>query len=635
MRWSYLLPRLILVAIVWAFFAFGFDPLLRYSATQTLQSITGAKVDVAELRTGFFPPVLEIQGVQMADHAQPGTNLVEFDQMRIHLNGDALLRRNYVVETAEMTGVRFGTPRADDGQLPMEQDSSEPAVPDWVTERLREFGDEWLDDLTAGVKEKLDPNVLESYRTGNELYVKWEARFRDVNAQVRTTSTELKRLKQQMEDAKRGDTLQQVQNYLRLAQDADLLLRQTQATVTQFREAVPSEIRTDLARLNEAQKNDRAMVAHSIRLLKPDPRRVTESLIGDQMYLQLHQMLSWLETLQDYQQEIRQPPAERHSGRDYEFPLDNPTPRVLVRRMLLAGELPLSGEPLPFHAELRDITNDPVLLGRPALLNVATDGESPARLVVEHDATSAVAVTRFATDFTDHNGQALSAGRADGNQLMASLDAMHWTARVTLTEGTIDGTVQLQSHFAGAKLNTASDKPLLTSLSSLAENSLSQIDTINGTMRLTGTVRRPQVDFESDLGPQVTAGLESALAQFVPAAQQQLLTVFDGYVEQQKQKLYGQLGEQYQQILADHQQLLASITQARQLLVDLKSGRANPDSVFQAVSQSGLLKDRDQQKAEEIRGTANQILRGLNAPDRAIQEALPGLQNKLFRKLKR
>jgi len=34
---------LFIVAIVWAFFAFGFDPLLRYSATQTLQSVTGKR----------------------------------------------------------------------------------------------------------------------------------------------------------------------------------------------------------------------------------------------------------------------------------------------------------------------------------------------------------------------------------------------------------------------------------------------------------------------------------------------------------------------------------------------------------------------------------------------------------------
>lgn len=634
MRWSYLLPRLLIMAVVWAFFAFGFDPLLRYSATQTLQSVTGAKVDVTRLETSFFPPTLTVSDVQLADRSKPGQNLVEFDQIKFHMNGDALLRRNYVVETAEMTGVRLGTPRADDGRLPADEQSDGPSVPGWVTERIESFGDEWLESLTADVKEKLDPDVLESYRLGNELYVKWDGRFHDVNDQIKTASAQLKRLKQQMEAARQGDTLDQIQNYLQLAQEADVLLRTTGATVNEFRQHVPAEIRADLARLNEAQKNDRQMVAHSLQMLKPDPRRITESLIGESMYLQLHQMLSWLETLQDYQQEIKQPPPpERNRGREFEFPLSDPTPRFLVRKMMLTGELPLSDTPTPFHAEVRDITSDPRLLGQPAVLDVATDGPSPVRLKVVHDATTEVAMTRFATDFTDRSVQELSAGKPGGNQLTARMDNLHWTARVTLSGGSIDGTIQLQSHFGDAQLQTESDKPLLTSLSTLAENTLGGIQTINGTIRLTGSVKRPDVRFESDLGTQVATSLESAMTSFLPQVQGQLLTAFDGYVQQQKQKLYGKLGDQYKHILEDHQQLLASISQTRQLLTDLKSGRANPDAVFQAVSQSGVLSQRDQQKADEIRGTANQILRGLNQPDRALQDALPGLQNKWQNKL--
>lgn len=636
MRWSYLLPRLIIVAMVWAFFAFGFDPLLRYSATETLQSITGARADVKELRTTFFPPTLSVSDVQLADRSQPGTNLIALDRILFHLDGDALLRRNYVVETAEITGVRFGTSRSDDGLLPQEEDSSGPTLPPWVTDRLKSFGDEWVENLTAGIKQKLDPDVLESYRLGNEMYAKWDARFQAVNQQVKSATSELKRLKQQMEAARSGDTLEQVQKYLQLAQDADLLLRNTRTMVNEFRASVPNEIRADFSRLNEAQKNDREMVAHSIRMLKPDPRRITESLIGEEMYLQLHQMLSWLETLQDYQEDIRQPtPPERSRGKDFEFPLLNPVPKYLCRRMLVTGELPLSDVPTPFHAEVRNVTNDPRLLGAPAELNVATDGESPVRLVVVHDATGEVAVTRFATDYTDFTGQELSAGEDKGNRLTAQLGDSHWTAQVTLTQGEIDGVIQMQSRFGGAQLQTSSDKPLLTSLSSLAESSLSRIDRINGTIRLSGSVKRPDVRFESDLGKQVSAGLESALAQFGPEIQNQLLVAFDGYVDEQKQKLYGKLGDRYKEILSDHANLLTSITQARQLLADVKSGRATPDSVFRAVSQSGVLSEKDQRKADNVREKATDVLRGINSPQKALQDALPSLQDKLLRKLRR
>ena len=51
MRWTYIIPRLMIISLLWGFLAYGVDPLLRYETVQSFQSITGAKVDVAELTT--------------------------------------------------------------------------------------------------------------------------------------------------------------------------------------------------------------------------------------------------------------------------------------------------------------------------------------------------------------------------------------------------------------------------------------------------------------------------------------------------------------------------------------------------------------------------------------------------------
>ena len=72
MRWSYLIPRLMIVALIWAFFAFGFDPALRYGATETLQAVTGAKADVGEVVTEFFPPRVTVDSFALADRSKPG-----------------------------------------------------------------------------------------------------------------------------------------------------------------------------------------------------------------------------------------------------------------------------------------------------------------------------------------------------------------------------------------------------------------------------------------------------------------------------------------------------------------------------------------------------------------------------------
>ena len=630
MRWSYIIPRLVILGLIWAFMAFGFDPALRYTATQTVQAITGAKADIGVFQTGFFPPRLTVQSVALASHSKPGTNLVEFDTMQLSIAGAPLLRKSYVVEEALVTGVRFGTSRSDNGQLEQAPESDGPTIPPWVTDKLKNIGDEWLDEFTDQVKAQLDPNLLESYRVGNELYAKWDVRFNDMSDKVKTSKAQLELLKQQMEDAKNGDTLQKIEKYLALAQRADLMMRESRALLDQFKNTVPLEVKDDFARLDQAQKNDRVMVGNTIQALKPDSRKITESLIGEEMYLQLQQMLTWLETLRSYQDDLKQPPPpERSRGRDFEYEILNPTPRVLCRKMLMNGELMLGKTPTPFEASLTDVTSDPKLLGRPAMMNVVTSGSSPIQVVVQHDATQDIATTRLAADFTDNSVQHLSAGKAEKHRLTANISNMRWKARVTVVQDTIQGEVSVVSDFGSPEFQTT--KKSVELLAGLTEQTLSGIHTVHATMTMSGPIRHPEVRMTSDLGDQFSAGFQTAFQSFVPQMKGELLAMLDGYVEKQKQQFSAKLGGRYTELLADNQKILDGLTQARQIAMDLRSGHVDPNAIFKQVSSTGILSEKEQQKANKILGTSNRVVEGLKDPNKAIIDALPGLQKKLFK----
>lgn len=630
MRWSYLIPRLVIVALIWAFVTFGLDPSLKYAAKESLQAVTGAKADIGAFETGFFPPRISVRSVALADKDKPGTNLAEFDKMSLLLAGAPLLRKSYVVEEAEITGVRFGTFRNDDGQLEIEPGSDEPTIPPWVTDKLKNIGDEWIDSLTDQVKNQLDPNSLESYTVGTALYEKWDGRFHQMNTTIKTAKAELDSLKQQMDAAKEGNTVDQIQNYLQLAQRADLLLRNSRGIADQFRTSVPLEVRQDFQLLDQAQKNDRARVGQTIRMLKPDPRRITESLIGEEMYLQLQHMLSWVETIRGYQHELKQPPApERYRGRDFEFAIFNPTPKVLCRRMLLNGELMLSDVPTPFEAVVNNITSDPKLLGQPAVLQASTGGEMPVRLLVEHNATQEISTTKLAADFTDQKVQQLSAGKAGSNQLTANLSNMHWIANVVVVEDRIEGEVSVHSDFGNTEVRTA--HKAAATLAGLTQHTLAGVTEVNAKMTLSGQIKRPQVSVTSDLGDQISAGFKTAFDSYLPQMKGELLAMLDGYVDEQKKELSAKLGGRYTGLLADHKQLMDGIAQAKQIAMDLRSGRANPNSIYKAVSQTGVLSDKDQGKVDSTMGKANKIFNGMQDPNKALLDALPRLKKKLFR----
>ncbi|MCP4174637.1 MAG: TIGR03545 family protein [Fuerstiella sp.] len=629
MRWTYVIPRLVIVALIWAFMAFGFDPLLRYSAIQSLQAVTGAKVDIASVRTGFFPPRFSIDRAAVASYRKPGVNMLQFDSMNFSLAGAPLLRKSYVVEEAAVTGVRFGTLRNDDGQLQGTLQSDAPETPSWLIQKLTEAGDDWLENFTEQAKGQLDPDTLESYRLGNQLYGKWDQRFTQMNGELDEKKQQAKSIRKKMEQARKAEPLQQVELYLQLAQQADVLMRETRSMRTQVQGIVP-EVRHDFARLDQARKNDQQQVMQRIQLLKPDTRRITESLIGDQMYLQLHQILSWLQTARSYQEEFRKPaPPERQRGRDFEFSIFDPTPRMLCRKISISGELMVGSMPTPFEAVLTDVTSDPQLLGKPALLRATTVGESPFELIVQHDATKKITQTDLAAEYTDSAEQQLSAGTPDGDCLTARLSNMQWVARLTLVENQVQGQITVSSDFGSPEFRVKNE--LAAGLAGVVQQTLTGIHRMNASIRLDGPMLKPDVSVTSDLGEQVATGFETAYEEYLPQLQSLLVDKVSGYVEEQRQQLAMTFGGRHEQLLADNTRVLEGLGQIRQLAAALRSGKADPKAVFQTVSESGVLSTKDQQKADEVIQKTNNVLDGLDDPARAFQRALPGLRKKLFR----
>jgi uncharacterized protein (TIGR03545 family) len=629
MRWTYVIPRLIIVGLIWAFMAFGFDPLLRYSAVQSLQAVTGAKVDIGAVRTGFFPPRFSIDAAALASHRKPGLNMLQFDSMNFNLAGAPLLRKSYVVEEASVTGVRFATSRNDNGQLEVIRQSDEPEAPSWLTEKLKNAGDEWLENFTEQAKGQLDPNLLESYRLGNQLYVKWDQRFTQMNGLLDQKKQQAKSIQEQMDRARKADTVQQIQLYLQLAQQADLLMRETRLMRNQVQGIVP-EVRQDFARLDQARKNDQQQVVHRIQLLKPDTRRISESLMGDQMYLQLHQVLSWLQTARSYQEDLRKPaPPERQRGRDFEFVILEPTPKMLCRKMLISGELMVGSVPTPFEAVLTDVTSDPRILGKPSLLRATTAGERPFELLVQHDATKEISRTDLAAEYTDTTEQQLSAGKADGDRLTASLSNLHWMARMTLVENQVQGQITVSSDFGSPEFRVKNE--FAAGLAGVAQQTLAGIQQVHATIQLDGPLQKPNASVTSDLGEQVAAGLDTAFADYLPQLQNLLAAKVSGYADEQRQKLATTFGGRHEQLLADNTRVLEGLDQIRQLVAAAKSGKADPRAVFQTVSESGVLSAKDQQKADKVMQKTNKVLDGLGDPGKAFQQALPGLRKKLFR----
>src|SRR5262245_61536380 len=232
MRWGYVVSRAVLLAALWAFVAFGLDPLLQYGLTSAGQKAISAKVDVGTVRTSLFPPRLSIQKLRAANRDMPGTNLLEFDSLDLRIAGGPLLKKLYIIDEAIVTGLRSGTPRDDSGLLPetpAERAAREAAARDapekggGFEDELRARAGEFLDGLAGRAKLELDPQQFESLRLGIEIEKRWSAEFARLETEAREMQKQIEAIERNVKSPS-GNKLERLDAYRSAASDSTNLL---------------------------------------------------------------------------------------------------------------------------------------------------------------------------------------------------------------------------------------------------------------------------------------------------------------------------------------------------------------------------------------------------------------------------
>ncbi|MFO1001402.1 MAG: TIGR03545 family protein [Planctomycetaceae bacterium] len=618
MRWTYLISRLLIVGSVWAFIAFGMDPLLRYSSIQALQTATGARADLGELKTSFFPPSVSVSNVALASARRPGWNLVEFKEMHLGLEPSSLSRRRFVIEEGRLEGLRFDTPRSDDGQLDFDPEpvSEEPS---WMSEKLTELGSEWLTNITEQVKSQMDPNTLETYRLGTEVYEKWDERFVEMTDRAKAMKPRVEQLREQFKRAKEGDTLQQIEQYLQVSQKAEEIIIEVQGFRDEIKDIVP-EVRDDFQMLNAARERDQEKVKHTLSLLKPDARRISQALLGKTMYRQLQEVLTWIEFARDYQKDLKeqvQPP--RSAGRDFEFVMRNPAPDFLLKKLSLTGVVSIKKEQVPFKAMLTDVTEDPKLLGRPCVMRLAAEGSRPLQMKVTYDATGEKTRAEMLVDYRDTNPLPLVAGKPEKASVHATLSDLAWTTRLALIEDAIEGNIDLKSNVTNLSFQASED--MRSEITEAANDAFAGIRVLNASVKLGGTLRDPELDLQSDVGEQVALGVQTAFTNQLDKAKERLISEVNSYASDQIEKLKERFTGEYDKLRDDNKELLAQINEVREIVATLQSGKLDAQTIIRQVKSSKLIPQKDQEKISRVMDEIDNTLQGRSLP-LGIQEKL-------------
>lgn len=549
-RWSYVLPRLAVVAAILLLIVLGATPAARFILVRSGQGLTGAKVDFDGVQLSLLNGTMELDDAQFADPRDEFKNLAQFDHAHLKLDMTALTHKRLVVESGVMEGVRFGTSRSESGAL-----ATPPVDP--ADEARRERTRQWLKKLAGMLGEQII-NELESVQTARDLSRKWPAEYRQWERRAESFE-------------KRIDTLQEIVRTVRNSgsstnpaqrlMDLQKILSETKGLADEISVAknellqIKQRVADDKERVKYAVLRDRGRVEESLRLTALQSEDIAEYLLGDQYAGYTMEALRWIQWAKKYLEMAGEPPeVDRSGGENIWFTGLRREPSLIIRRVGLDGYADIDGQPTRFTGTLADLTSSPKLHDRPTVLQLSLDAENPSQVRLVSDRRQELPRQELTVNTTLRATKRRTLGDVDSLALEYSATRGRAWFQAGLVDGKVDGRFIIQQE--GVALSPVVDAKLGgEQLRRPLAAGISGVDHIHVLVRLTGDVRHPEVQVETNVGRELSAGINQAVrseladhqerllqkAEF--AATQELLQL-DAIIEKKQSELASRFGDQ-------------------------------------------------------------------------------------------
>ncbi|MCG8650837.1 MAG: TIGR03545 family protein [Pirellulales bacterium] len=380
-RWRFVITRLVVVIAVLVLLRWGLGPVVNYVTIGSLESITGAKVEIAQTRVGLFPPRVHYFDFAVADPRADKEMRDAFRAKSIDLviDGEALLGRRWVANNGSITGVEIGAKRETSGHDAPQQDEEPVSASDSpsVLGRLLSAATDEMGRQAGAVADS-----LETVRRSQQIRARWEQQFdtlvsraRNLEKQIRAVRDEARGIENPLRDWPRLDrTLDQAKQ-----------ARHELMSVRQAINALPEQLQADLARLDEAKKIDLARAEQFIPVDLNASGDFGIDMLTEAIQNQVQQIRGYLDngrTLANYT--VIAPESERGRGVTHDLEL-NKRPKVMVRRCEVGGLMRSNGVAYTMTGILENLTPTPQLLAEPTRARLRLEGPEVMRVEYVRD----------------------------------------------------------------------------------------------------------------------------------------------------------------------------------------------------------------------------------------------------------
>ena len=373
---------------------FCFDFILTKTIRQSIQAITGAKVEIDKLHFSIITPSLQIGRLQIANPHDTWHNLIETKDIQFKLAWVPLCSGKIVIEKIVLSNLMLNTPRKTDGKLrkpllpgPFAKEQAKlhhamATIPlidnNSMQSELTKNKDQILSHYkfqTTVDSERLKANFTRSTRTWNQDFTKQQD---DINLQLQTIDQKLQTLK----TTSLNNSIE-LNSAITSLNSMNQSVSSINSRLNNIKSGVQLEVNTiSTAILNLKETADRDYHAILILAKIPDLNQINIAaiLFGESLLKQSANLVALADKLQTFiPASTSNPPKEKHprGGQDIIFPGRHTYPSFLIKLISISGRKTSRTNGVGFYGAgtITGITSEPAIYGHPIQIEIS--GETP------------------------------------------------------------------------------------------------------------------------------------------------------------------------------------------------------------------------------------------------------------------
>jgi uncharacterized protein (TIGR03545 family) len=389
--WTYLFPRLIIIALIGLVVWLSTDSLMRRALVSHAQAVTGAKVDVGQLRLNLNEGKVFVEELQVADPRDPDLNLFQADMAYMDLDFTSLLRKKIKITGGRTSNLRFGSPRTDSGELQSDiplrpktgatNDVPETRLPSAIindielTSEITASETVWLDRLQEQIVSN-EPPSLQSTSQIETMANSWSPVLAQTSKQLQEINQRIDQLKESFNDRDDNPLRQDLQSTL---SQISSLVQQTE-TIQDRLAAMRLQADSDKSKLTAAQQADLRAIEQLASIRSFDGDSITQMLLVRSQRARADEIVRWFrwfrESVPNMEQDFRPTPIR---GINVAMPSragQSVPPDFLIEELDIEGTGHFAGQFLNFAGKLNHLCSQPALHSQPTSFDLRAQGQN-------------------------------------------------------------------------------------------------------------------------------------------------------------------------------------------------------------------------------------------------------------------